>query len=365
MGGRAVEGTGLENRQRGNPFVGSNPTPSASRHAAPQPPLPTSAPCRRPAQHRTAAFKVPSWPRGRVRFPPPPGIPAMVLLINLESAQLRRAAMTKRLAEQRLRHARVGVDMRHLSRDEVTARCASAFPTLAFDLGVLSCAEVGCWASHLIAWRRLVEQSAKRFCTVLEDDVVLRPAFAAAIATLSQHSHPFDVVYLGTSSRNLSSRRRTLVGSCAVHEPVGNRLQHVGLRDLACLDRALLRAAVGRHPPADRPFPGRARARAEAPGRRPPYPLWSPRIRRSRGRPRSSRTRSVWIAPGSSSTRGAGCSVAAWATSTTASTAGSSVVPSLLDARRTADTGWRRWRATVRRADRSKASAGRGRNRPR
>jgi hypothetical protein len=30
MGGRAVEGTGLENRQRGNPFVGSNPTPSAT-----------------------------------------------------------------------------------------------------------------------------------------------------------------------------------------------------------------------------------------------------------------------------------------------------------------------------------------------
>ena len=30
MGGRAVEGTGLENRQGGNSFVGSNPTPSAS-----------------------------------------------------------------------------------------------------------------------------------------------------------------------------------------------------------------------------------------------------------------------------------------------------------------------------------------------
>ena len=59
----------------------------------------------------------------------------MVLLINLESAQVRRAAMTSRLAEQRLRHERVDVDMRHLSRDEVTARCAPAFPTLAFDLG--------------------------------------------------------------------------------------------------------------------------------------------------------------------------------------------------------------------------------------
>ena len=29
MGGRVVEGTGLENRQGGNSFVGSNPTPSA------------------------------------------------------------------------------------------------------------------------------------------------------------------------------------------------------------------------------------------------------------------------------------------------------------------------------------------------
>ena len=31
MGGRAVEGTGLENRQAGNRLVGSNPTPSARR----------------------------------------------------------------------------------------------------------------------------------------------------------------------------------------------------------------------------------------------------------------------------------------------------------------------------------------------
>ena len=30
MGGRAVEGTGLENRQGGDSFVGSNPTPSAT-----------------------------------------------------------------------------------------------------------------------------------------------------------------------------------------------------------------------------------------------------------------------------------------------------------------------------------------------
>src|ERR1700686_4001368 len=33
MGGRAVEGTGLENRQRFTPLVGSNPTPSATTQA--------------------------------------------------------------------------------------------------------------------------------------------------------------------------------------------------------------------------------------------------------------------------------------------------------------------------------------------
>ena len=32
MGGRAVEGTGLENQQGSTPFVGSNPTPSAIDH---------------------------------------------------------------------------------------------------------------------------------------------------------------------------------------------------------------------------------------------------------------------------------------------------------------------------------------------
>ena len=30
MGARVVEGTGLENRQTGNGFVGSNPTPSTN-----------------------------------------------------------------------------------------------------------------------------------------------------------------------------------------------------------------------------------------------------------------------------------------------------------------------------------------------
>jgi glycosyl transferase family 25 len=192
----------------------------------------------------------------------------MVLLINLESAQLRRAAMTKRLAEQWLRHERVGVDMRHLSRDEVTAWCASAFPTLAFDLGVLSCAEVGCWASHLTAWRRLVEQSAKGFCTVLEDDVVLRPAFAAAIATLSQRPirstwSTWDVVAEPVVAAALA--RRVLRRSRAVGT-VYNTWGYVISR--AWIERFFEQPSVAIRLPIDHFLGGRARA--EAPGRRPP-----------------------------------------------------------------------------------------------
>ena len=55
MGGRVVEGTGLENRQAGNRLVGSNPTPSASRrvvdtkrvnfHSRTRQPIPLVVPC--------------------------------------------------------------------------------------------------------------------------------------------------------------------------------------------------------------------------------------------------------------------------------------------------------------------------------
>jgi hypothetical protein len=40
MGGRAVEGTGLENRQGRKSFVGSNPTPSASFISSKGPQIP-------------------------------------------------------------------------------------------------------------------------------------------------------------------------------------------------------------------------------------------------------------------------------------------------------------------------------------
>ena len=69
MGGRAVEGTGLENRQTGNRLVGSNPTPSVA------PPLIVA--CLRPLTPRAYVRRRPlrsiSIPRRRASVPAFPG----------------------------------------------------------------------------------------------------------------------------------------------------------------------------------------------------------------------------------------------------------------------------------------------------
>lgn len=143
----------------------------------------------------------------------------MLVLINLEAASQRRTAMTRQLEAKGLRYERVGVDLRGASRSDVDALCKERFPRFHFDQRFLSPAEIGCWLSHLSAWRLLVD-SGESAGTVIEDDLTLAPQFADAIAGLAQRDR-FDVVYLGTSSRNISARRKTAVGSLQVHEPIG------------------------------------------------------------------------------------------------------------------------------------------------
>ena len=114
---------------------------------------------------------------------------------------------------------RVGVDLRCVAEREVDAQIHACFPGLEFDRTALSNAEIGCWLSHLEAWRLLLE-SASRTCTVIEDDLRLHPGFAAAIAAIDGRDG-CDIVYLGTSSRNVSQRRRVAIAGHQVHEPVG------------------------------------------------------------------------------------------------------------------------------------------------
>jgi GR25 family glycosyltransferase involved in LPS biosynthesis len=101
------------------------------------------------------------------------------------------------------------------------------FPALTFDLTTLSGAEVGCWASHLLAWQRVLQHAQCKAATVIEDDLTLDDDFAPAVAEL-EHELPCDLVYLGTSSRNISSRRIVFHGERAIHAPVGRILNTWG-----------------------------------------------------------------------------------------------------------------------------------------
>jgi glycosyl transferase, family 25 len=143
----------------------------------------------------------------------------MLFLINLDSAVERRACMSGQLERLGIGFERVGVDLRCVRPADIDARIQEIVPGVRFDRQALSGAEIGCWLSHLSAWRRLLARG-EACCTVIEDDLQLREGFGGAIADLDP-PRGFDLVYLGTSSRNISRRRRSPLGEQLVYEPIG------------------------------------------------------------------------------------------------------------------------------------------------
>ena len=144
----------------------------------------------------------------------------MLFLINLDDARARRAAMHAQLAGLGLACERIGVDFRRTPQAAIDAWIAARFPRIAFDHGCVSGAEIGCWASHLLAWQALASRDDVAACTVLEDDLALDAALPEAIDALAR-APAFDLVFLGTSSRNVSTRRRVPAGRFQLHHAVG------------------------------------------------------------------------------------------------------------------------------------------------
>jgi glycosyl transferase, family 25 len=149
----------------------------------------------------------------------------LLILINLDSALARRAAMETQLQAAGLAAERVGIDLRGVARARAREMARLAFPALRFG-GLLSAPEIGCWLSHLTAWQRAIAAGVPA-CTVIEDDVVLQPHFAEAHHQLTREA-PHDVVYLGTSSRNISMRRPEAFGALRLHRPIGGILNTWG-----------------------------------------------------------------------------------------------------------------------------------------
>jgi glycosyl transferase, family 25 len=149
----------------------------------------------------------------------------MLVLINLDSACARRASMEAQLAAAGLAADRVGVDLRGVTRAGARETARRAFPAFRFG-GLLSGPEIGCWLSHLTAWQLAVAARAPA-CTVIEDDLLLQPHFAEAHRRLAREAR-HDVVYLGTSSRNISMRRPEACGPFRLHRPIGGILNTWG-----------------------------------------------------------------------------------------------------------------------------------------
>lgn len=157
----------------------------------------------------------------------------MLVLINLDTAVQRRQAMARQLERCALAFDRVGVDLRCVRPCEVEAQIQSTLPGLRFDRKTLSDAEIGCWLSHLTAWRRLLQRGDQvNCCTVIEDDLTLLPGFANVVKALcgrrqqdaafgANADSDLDLIYLGTSSRSVSQRRRAQINGLWVHKPLG------------------------------------------------------------------------------------------------------------------------------------------------
>ena len=158
----------------------------------------------------------------------------MLYLISLDDAHARLASMSAQLQAHGLAYQRIGVDFRRSSIAQIDAWIAARFPGLSFDHGDVSTAEIGCWASHLCAWQALAA-SDEPVATVLEDDVTLDDAFNEAVETLTRDPQ-FDLVFLGTSSRNVSAKKSAPAGRFRLHSALGtiyNTWGYVVTRDWA------------------------------------------------------------------------------------------------------------------------------------
>ena len=144
----------------------------------------------------------------------------LTFLINLDAAHERRDRMCRQLDAAHLCVERIGIDLRESTDDAIHQWAAIHFPQISFDLDRLSTAEAGCWASHLTAWRGLLYAGSAPSCAVIEDDLILQAGFENALSVV-ERQNAFDVVYLGTSSKNISTRRRTPIGELWMHEPIG------------------------------------------------------------------------------------------------------------------------------------------------
>lgn len=121
--------------------------------------------------------------------------PWPILFINLDRDAERCARMQAEFARHGLQGERLpGVLWTALAQAEQDALYSPALNARGFHKPLVN-GEKGCYASHLKAWRWLVD-STHEAAIVLEDDIRLRPAFAEALRALAHSTERWDMVKL-------------------------------------------------------------------------------------------------------------------------------------------------------------------------
>lgn len=121
--------------------------------------------------------------------------PWPILFINLDRDAERCARMQAEFARHGLQGERLpGVLWTALPQTEQDALYSPALNARGFHKPLVN-GEKGCYASHLKAWRWLLD-SPHEAVVVLEDDVRLRPDFKAVLAALAASDARWDMVKL-------------------------------------------------------------------------------------------------------------------------------------------------------------------------
>jgi glycosyl transferase, family 25 len=131
-----------------------------------------------------------------------------IVVINL-------ASQPQRWLETQRRFAAAGLAPERL--EAVDGRAAAA-ASLGYDPALnrrqhhkpLRPGEIGCYASHLVAWRRLLDSRA-RVLAVFEDDVEIEPGLAPVLEAIDRVPTPWDMVKLYGRARERVAWRRPLV----------------------------------------------------------------------------------------------------------------------------------------------------------
>jgi len=134
-----------------------------------------------------------------------------LVFINLDRDAERRQRLDAQLRDQGVHGARLpAVWWKDLPDAQQQALYSDALNRRQYYKPLLP-GEKGCYASHLAAWRQLLDSHAPAL-VVLEDDVRLLPGFSEAIDAVAALSQPWDMVKLIGREREKVRSSRPLAG---------------------------------------------------------------------------------------------------------------------------------------------------------